>query len=67
MNNIYDMFISYETYINLFSALSMFLALFLSTDDDNATPLDLFLGGLTFVAFSLLVLNTMVNITAKGF
>jgi hypothetical protein len=67
MNNIYDMFINYETYINLFSALSMFLALFLSTDNAKPSRLDLALAGLTFLSFSLLVLNTMVNIIEKGF
>ena len=53
MNNIYNMFISYETYINMFSAIAMFLALFLSTDRKVPTTIDLALAGLTFLAFSL--------------
>ena len=67
MNNTYNMFIDYETYINMFSAIAMFLALFLSTDRKVPTTIDLALAGLTFLAFSMLVLNTMVNIIEKGF
>ena len=59
------MFINYETYINMFSAVAMFLALFLSTDRKVPTAMDLAMAGLTFLAFSMLVLNTMVNIIAK--
>jgi hypothetical protein len=51
----------------MFSAIAMFLALFLSTDRKVPTTIDLALAGLTFLAFSMLVLNTMVNIISKGF
>lgn len=67
MNNIYNIFIDHEAYINLFCALSMFAALFFSSNNLRPNLLDMILAGLTFLGYSFFVLNTFVNILHKGF
>ena len=63
----FELFITYETYINLTCGAFMMLSLFFSSDSGATTRLDIMLGSLTFLAYSTLLLNTVANILQKGF
>ena len=63
----FNFFIENESYINFVCAAFMMLSLYFSSESQYPNKLDMFLAGLTCLAFSLLLLNTVANILEKGF
>jgi len=63
----FNFFIENESYINFVCAAFMMLSLCFSSNNQYPDKLDMLLAGLTFLAYSGLLLNTVANILEKGF
>ena len=63
----FNFFIENESCINFVCAAFMMISLCFSSDSQHPNKLDMFLAGLTFLAYSGLLLNTVANILEKGF